>query len=488
MDRTSITPTAPSSAERIQQDRASRARRTSGSDSRFTRGGLTAPNGSTKAPTSIAAGRIQAARNRTKLASGDSSSVRPDSQRGGGLRTDRGAKGSVDAKERATLDAREQARAKRARQDYLDSVNSKIVPGGGLTVDGSTGGRNPGLDRGLYRPSSGPRGGISPGSGTGGGGLITPGSGNGRYLGGHNGGHGGHGGYDNRWHCGSAWSNFYWNWNVWGWGYGWGYCPAMWVSSYWWDSYWYYGGAWSYGYRPRFYYYGPLAEPQYQVIVQVVQEPLVEAQPAAAPAVGEAVAPAYEDGGGNGGGVGPVVVPAINRAAEYYLTLGDRAFQSGRYSDAVHHYGKAVEYSPGEGILYLILSDALFATSDYHYGAFALRRALELDPALVEITVNKRSFYGVPSDLDLQMTRARTFVLQNPTDQDALLMLIANELFTAQPERAVALLNDPANRAVAESAEGKLLMERARMELQSAPQTTPEGSDSQPIFEVDPVD
>ena len=43
---------------------------------------------------------------------------------------------------------------------------------------------------------------------------------------------------------------------------------------------------------------------------------------------------------------------SLNRASDYYLMLGDRAFREGRYADAVHYYAKAVEFAPDNGILH----------------------------------------------------------------------------------------------------------------------------------------
>jgi len=262
----------------------------------------------------------------------------------------------------------------------------------------------------------------------------------------------------------------------------------MWTNYFWWDHYWYNGGGWFRGKRPSYYYYGPFVDPVDRIVIQVEQEPIIQ-EVAPSAAVGEAIAePAYDDGP-----LLPVHVPQMNRAAEYYLTLGDRAFQTGRYTDAVHHYSKAVEYSPKEGILYLILSDALFATGDYHYGAFALRKALELDPELVELASNKRSYYGVPSDLDLHMTRARTFVKSHPTDEDARLMLIANEIFMGESGRAMVLIDQQRETPSEPSAAELLLKEKALQGTQKpSPAQTRDASvidapeSGSPVFVVDP--
>ncbi|MDF1839057.1 MAG: hypothetical protein P1V35_14410, partial [Planctomycetota bacterium] len=482
----------PTTAQRIQQDRLRRARsatnggqksqtqrKVSGSQAKVRNSGSV-----DKARASAGASRIQAARDRIRRANEAGSQQKGRST--GGLKArpngikPNGAKAKTGQKDRSGsqagkgisgrkgsqgkgqpgLKARDAKRTKTARKDYIESQSGGSIPGGVLKASGG----RPGLDH----ASSRGRGGITPGANDGrGGGAITPGSGHGRNLWRHN-----NGGYRH-----DPYSHYYWNWNMWGSGYGWFWCPTQWATACWWDSYWYNGGYWNYGYRPSFYYSGPFTPPSYTVIVQVNEAPIeiveeVLVDPSPPVQVGEAVAPA------------PAVVPAINRAAEYYLTLGDRAFRAGRYSDAVHHYGKAVEYSPGEGILYLILSDALFATGDYHYGAFTLRKAFDLDPGLVDLTVDKRSFYDRPVDLDAQMTRARTFNLQNPGDNDARLMLIANEVFVGNPAGALNLLGQPEAAATAQSTAGILLGERARADLEVAQETTTTDA----VFEVVPLD
>jgi tetratricopeptide (TPR) repeat protein len=479
----SLTTNQPTTAQRIQQDRLRRARTASKTQSKAGAArnsiGAGSKTGSKtpldKARASAGAARIQAARDRMKKVKDagarsrtkpqDGLKVKPIGQRTKGSETKTGSKLRPDSlngkkqtgrkdtkgKGRPTIQAREKRRVKSARKDYVDSKRDGISPGGLIARKG-----RPGLDK---AHSSNP-GRITSGS-SGSGGGITSGSGHGRNLWSHN-----NGDYRR-----NPFSNYYWNWNAWGSGYGWFWCPTQWATTCWWEAYWYNGGSWNYGYRPSFYYSGPFTPPSYTVIVQVNQEPIYIEEEQASPQVqvAEAIAPA------------PAVVPAINRAAEYYLTLGDRAFRGGRYSDAVHHYGKAVEYSPGEGILYLILSDALFATGDYHYGAFALRKAFDLDPGLVDLTVDKRSFYDRPVDLDAQMTRARTFILQYPADNDARLMLLANEVFTGNPDAALRLLSEPQSTATVQSNAGILLQERALIDQELAQQQ------ADPRFEVVPI-
>lgn len=153
---------------------------------------------------------------------------------------------------------------------------------------------------------------------------------------------------------------------------------------------------------------------------------------------------------------------SLSIAAEQYLSLGDQAFREGRYTDAVQLYAKAVEYSPGEGALFLVLADALFAAGDYHYAAYAIRRALELDHSLVGAQVDKHEFYADPSEFDHQLAVLDQYVLDHPSDRDARLVLALNSLFGGRPAVAVDLLEAPQAATLGEDNAAKLVLSAAR--------------------------
>jgi hypothetical protein len=155
-------------------------------------------------------------------------------------------------------------------------------------------------------------------------------------------------------------------------------------------------------------------------------------------------------------------VAATPRAATEYLGVGDRAFQDGRFSDAVYAYGRAAELAPEDALIHLVLSDALFATGDYHYCAFALRKALELDPSLVDTVVDKHSFYGDPSEFDRELALLERYVQEHFVDDDARLVLAANDLFANRPAQAADLLESAFSAAVRESPAGKILLKKAQ--------------------------
>lgn len=281
----------------------------------------------------------------------------------------------------------------------------------------------------------------------------------------------------------------HWNlyWTYWGhyWGHGYHgfhyYCPA-WAWTYWWHSYWYFGGYWHHHHYPSYYWYGPFYPVRASVVVVQDRGPDVVYFEQEPEVIYVEEAPAGEAAEQPEGPALPTVVPeapegeGLNRAADYYLTLGDRAFRDGRYGDAVHFYAKAVEYGPEEGILYLILSDALFATGDYHYAAYALRKAVELDPALFTSIVDKHAFYSDPAEFDRQLEVLEGYLEDHFLDDDARLVLAANYLFGGRPAEAEALLQSAFSLEVKESPAGQEILEAARAVQQGGSESASGGT------------
>jgi tetratricopeptide (TPR) repeat protein len=198
--------------------------------------------------------------------------------------------------------------------------------------------------------------------------------------------------------------------------------------------------------------------PQDQVVVVHEYEPAPEAQPAAEAPAGEAapgvnLPPEKRD---------PALAQALVRTAQQYVALGDLAFSERRFGDAVSHYAKAIEYAPGDAVLYMLLSDALFATGDYHYSASALRKALELEPRLVDTIVDKHTVYKDPADFEKQLGYLESYVKDNFLDEDARLVLAANYLFGNKPHQAYDLLQSSFSLDVRKTPAGTLLFERAQ--------------------------
>lgn len=303
----------------------------------------------------------------------------------------------------------------------------------------------------------------------------------------------------------NAYNNPYWYynncyWNTWGgvWGNNWWgpWCGAnFYFSGFWWNSYWCNGGTWwpssniGFGFRrpwrSRFanlYFFGPFLnasdtfvtyeeeddDPEVIIVevpagsdVTVVDgEVDVVAAPQPSPA-GMPLVPAVAGNDLPPDATEPSLQRELNRASAYYLTQGDRAFRESRFGDAVHFYAKSVEFAPDSGILYLVLSDALFATGDYRYAAYSLRQAFDNEPALATNVVDKREFYADPADFEEQLKTLEAFVQDHVLDMDARLVLTANYLFGGRPAEALSLLENPFSEELAASDEGRLLKETA---------------------------
>lgn len=258
----------------------------------------------------------------------------------------------------------------------------------------------------------------------------------------------------------------------WWWGtcsYWFPYCGPSWSFSYCYNRF---GGYWGYG---SSYYASPYVvymapPPIYYATYEIYPEPAAESVAVAEVAPAQPGEVVIEPPPAQQSDVRPTAsTDALSRAAGHYLTLGDRSFRDGRYSDAVHFYAKAVEYAPAEGVLRLILSDALFATGDYHYAAQELRRALELDPRLLDSIVDKHGFYGDPGAFDVQLMLLERYVQDHFLDDDARLLLAANYLFGSRADACLEILESPYSVDVRNSPAGRMLAERAHALRSGAP-------------------
>jgi tetratricopeptide (TPR) repeat protein len=267
-------------------------------------------------------------------------------------------------------------------------------------------------------------------------------------------------------HCGPLWD---W-WCSPGWAWWWSSCASPWWGYGWGFGYWSDNCGFWYGGWPGYYasypvaYYAPYPAYYSAVIYDSYDQAPSETVYVSEPAESYSDQPVAEGEGSirvagdrAADGRGP-----IQSTSSHFLNLGDQAFRESRYSDAVHYYAKAVDLEPGLGVLHLILSDALFATGDYHYAAYALRRALELDPTLVDSIVDKHAFYSEPSDFDRQLELLERYLGDHFLDDDARLLLAANYLFGGKPAQAMDLLQSPFSVAIRESGAGRLLLDRAQ--------------------------
>lgn len=203
----------------------------------------------------------------------------------------------------------------------------------------------------------------------------------------------------------------------WGWSLGWGWNSCYpWYGSYWNDYYWpgwgssYSSYSWwpSSTYLPSYLSYGwPSSALVYEREVPVAGEGVI----AGSDATPESL-------------------------AQKYVNLGDFYFREERFAEAADAYARARTYLPNDPSIHFLLSDATFATGDYHFAAFLIGEALRLDPAMAHADADKRTFYGKPQTFEVQIATLDGYLKDKPYDAMGWLVLGYNMKFSARPEMA----------------------------------------------------
>ena len=160
--------------------------------------------------------------------------------------------------------------------------------------------------------------------------------------------------------------------------------------------------------------------------------------PPAAPVFGvqapvQSTLPAPEAGGAPVGGA-----PAGDqgRAARRLVEAGDTYFGRGEFARAVDAYRTAARNAPDDPMAAFALGHGLFAIGAYAQAAAELRRALGLYPAMVQVAMNRRAFYGDPVRFDEQVGRLALYVETNPNDAAARFLLGYNCFFSGRRAQA----------------------------------------------------
>ncbi len=145
---------------------------------------------------------------------------------------------------------------------------------------------------------------------------------------------------------------------------------------------------------------------------------------------------------GDAGGDETIVVnggtrelPPAERARRY-LDLGDFYFRDGRFKEAADAYAKARALVPDDASIHFVLADAQFALGDYHFAAYLINEALQLDPSLAFANTDKRLLYGDPAVFEKQIATLVRYLDEKPYDAMAHLVLGYNLKFSDQQKDA----------------------------------------------------
>ncbi len=126
---------------------------------------------------------------------------------------------------------------------------------------------------------------------------------------------------------------------------------------------------------------------------------------------------------------GAAVVTAV-------VDRGDKCFAREDFEVAVGLYRLATGKAPKDPVAALALGHGLFAMGAYADAAAELRRGIRLYPAIVEVPMSRRDFYGNAETYDAQMQRLERHVAANPKDAAARFLLGYNYYFGPQRAKA----------------------------------------------------
>lgn len=131
------------------------------------------------------------------------------------------------------------------------------------------------------------------------------------------------------------------------------------------------------------------------------------------------------------------VPPEYQRlAAGPLIDRGDDLFGRGRFPQAAVAYRAAARKAPKDPLAAYALGHGLFAVGDYEGAAQALRRGVQLYPALLAVPMHRRDFYGDRRVFDAQLALLQRYVQEHPDHQDARFLLGYNLFFSQQRARA----------------------------------------------------
>lgn len=121
----------------------------------------------------------------------------------------------------------------------------------------------------------------------------------------------------------------------------------------------------------------------------------------------------------------------LDQQGEMYrlLRLGNRAFASGQYEDALKNYEKSLAVAPMEPHPAFHAAQALIALGQYHKAYTEIRRGLRWQPNWPESPFQPRALYGNKvATYQKHLTKLMDTVEKNPND-DSLLFLLGYQLW-----------------------------------------------------------
>lgn len=123
------------------------------------------------------------------------------------------------------------------------------------------------------------------------------------------------------------------------------------------------------------------------------------------------------------------------------VDLGNVAFNAGDYEEAMRFYITALLTDDQDAVARLFYGLSQFAVGDYSMASMAMRRALAVDPSLVEQPIDLRSLYPDLETFQKQLASLEAHVSKHPDDVHALFLMGYVYFAAAEPEKAIGTLN-----------------------------------------------
>ncbi|MFH0981408.1 MAG: tetratricopeptide repeat protein [Planctomycetota bacterium] len=120
-----------------------------------------------------------------------------------------------------------------------------------------------------------------------------------------------------------------------------------------------------------------------------------------------------------------------------FMEQGDAAFRQGGYDEARRLYIRALLSDDHDPTAQLAYAWTHLALADYRVASIALRRALVVDPGLLDAPPDPRGRYGDMADFDRHLAALREQVAQSPDDVGAAFLLAYVEYAVGNPAAAL---------------------------------------------------
>ena len=111
------------------------------------------------------------------------------------------------------------------------------------------------------------------------------------------------------------------------------------------------------------------------------------------------------------------------------INYGSSFFKNSDYSMAAKLFKRAIDAQKDIPVVHIAYGDSLFALGKFEEATQAILKGLQIYPKYAESQINRRDFYGNPSDFDSQLQKLENYVHRHPTNLNARFLLGYNYFF-----------------------------------------------------------